>query len=180
MNLNQQLTPNFKYYEMVRSDTATRFGIDNIPVDEYIVNFTTLCKCVLERIRSNYKRPWNKHYIKVLSGYRNNALNIRVGSTNTKSQHKFGEAADFKVKGIDVNDVFKWTIFSDIDFDQIISEFVSEDGREGWIHISYKRNGINRNKVSIAKKILPMGSKKLITKYYHFKRSDILKGKIIL
>jgi len=34
--------------------------------------------------------------------------------------------------------------------------------------------------VSVAKKILPMGSKKLITKYYHFKRGDILKGNVII
>ena len=46
--LDDELTTNFLYLEMVRSQTAVRHGIDNIPSPAEIENFIELCRNVLE------------------------------------------------------------------------------------------------------------------------------------
>ena len=55
-------------------------------------------------------------------------------------------------------------IDSDLDFDQVIQEF----GR--WIHVSYKKSGVNRHKCSIAKKVDGK------TRYFHYTEEQIEKG----
>ena len=47
MDLSQKLSPNFSLKELIRSDTATRKGLDNIPNEETLENLKTLCKEVM-------------------------------------------------------------------------------------------------------------------------------------
>jgi ribosomal protein S8 len=98
--------------------------------------------------------------------------NEAVGSTNPKSQHVRGEAAD--IKGIEVtNFEVASYIYNNLDFDQLILEFV-EDEEPKWIHVSYKETG-NRKQVLIA-----MKSKKK-TEYilYSPKLSEKIYGKVL-
>jgi len=161
-----KLSPHFTLDEMVYSDTAIRNDIKNIPKSHQISNLITLCRNVLEPIRAHYKRPWNKHWINVTSGFRCAELNKKIGGSRY-SQHKKGEAADFVVNQKDVHEVWRWIVTkSDIDFHQCILEF----GR--WIHISYKRdslgNGVNKNRITIATK------QNNRTVYKHYTKEDIL------
>ena len=81
-----------------------------------------------------------------------------------RSQHKKGEAADFIIsEALALANIWRWIIMeSALDFDQIILEF------DSWIHISYKKNSENRNKISVAKKINGK------TKYTHFTKEQII------
>jgi antitoxin component of RelBE/YafQ-DinJ toxin-antitoxin module len=126
-----RLSPHFHLEEFTRSKTALELGISNTPDVEQVQNISALCKVVLEEVRKHFGKP-----IFITSGYRSPELNKAVGGSKY-SQHLKGEAADFVVKGIPVNQVFEYIIHQSIPFDQCIHE---KKGNTEWIHISHKRN----------------------------------------
>ena len=157
-----KLSPHFTLNEMIESNTAKRNGIANMPSTVHINNLDALCKNVLESVRAHYKKPWNKSWINVTSGYRCPALNKKIGGSRY-SQHQKGEAADFRVNKQDIQKVWRWIVTeSNINFDQCIMEFAS------WIHISFRRNNNNRNKITVALK------KDGKTIYTHYSKDDII------
>lgn len=118
-----KLTENFTLEELTFSETASRKGFDNTPPKEALDNLGRVAT-LLEQVRKIINRP-----IIVTSGYRCKELNQAIGSSET-SQHRKGAACDFKVKGINPDDVVKAIIDSEIQFDQLIREF------DSWVHIS--------------------------------------------
>ena len=58
-----QLTANFSLAEMIKSETALRYDMDNTPGPQEIENLRLLCEQVLQPIRDAYQRG-----IKVNSG----------------------------------------------------------------------------------------------------------------
>ena len=124
-----QLSANFSLQEMVKSQTAERKGIDNIPDSTSIDNMIKLSENILQPIRDAYNIPFT-----VSSGYRCPELCIAVGS-NIKSQHAKGQAADFEVPGISNMQLAKW-IRDHLQFDQLILECYT-GGNSGWVHCSY-------------------------------------------
>jgi zinc D-Ala-D-Ala carboxypeptidase len=156
------ISKNFTMEEM----TYTSTGIRNIPSVDQSRRIRLLVLRLLQPLR-NAIGP-----LKVTSGFRSPLVNEAVGSTNPKSQHVRGEAAD--IKGIDVtNFEVASYIYNNLDFDQLILEFV-EDEEPKWIHVSYKEEG-NRKQVLIA-----MKSKKK-TEYilYSPKLSEKIYGKVL-
>lgn len=121
------LTEHFTLAEMVRSQTATRRGIDNTPGPAEIAALRELCLHVLEPVRAHYGRP-----VIVTSGYRSPMLNKRIGGSAT-SQHCKGEAADFTVPGVPNLHVCRW-MEAKLNYDQLIYEF----GEGGWVHASWR------------------------------------------
>lgn len=85
------LTPHFKLSEFEKSATAQACGIDNSVPPQYIPTLQQLCQEVLEPLRSFVGGP-----IVISSGYRCNALNVKVGGAYA-SQHTLGEAADISL-----------------------------------------------------------------------------------
>jgi len=141
--MSQQLSPNFSLREMLRSDTATRLGFTEQydPPQTVIDSLTVLCKKLLQPIRELYGG-----HILVSSGWRCGRLNDHVGG-KPNSQHLRGEAADLDFGTTEANKIlFEQIVFWQkkgwIEFDQLINEYNYD-----WIHISYKRTGINRNQV---------------------------------
>lgn len=118
-----KLTENFTLEELTFSETASRKGFDNTPPKEALDNLGRVAT-LLEQVRKIINRP-----IIVTSGYRCKDLNQAIGSSET-SQHRKGAACDFKVKGMNPDDVVKAIIDSEIQFDQLIREF------DSWVHIS--------------------------------------------
>lgn len=158
-----KLSPHFTYGEMIKSNTATRDGIDNEPNEEQLKNLRFLCENVLEKVRVGLKRA-----VLIGSGFRCKELNEKIGGSS-RSQHCFGEAADFDVSGYTTTEVFEWIILkSDIIWDQIIWEF----GDNGWIHISCKRSSGNRMRITTAKK------KQGKTIYEHWTKEQVVQGGI--
>ena len=136
-----KLSSNFWLYEFTRSQKATRFGIDNQPDVKALEELRALVANVLQPLREMVKRPIN-----ISSGYRSPELNEMIGGSK-KSQHMKGQAADIECFGLS-NAALAKMIFDHFQYDQLILEFhVPEEGpNSGWIHVSHRRSGDNRQK----------------------------------
>lgn len=131
------LSENFTLAEMIRSDAASRRGIDNTPSPVIIENLTRLCLHVLEPVRAHFARP-----VIVTSGYRSPAVNSAIGGSGT-SQHSQGEAADFTVHGVGNIEVCRW-MEANLTYDQLIYEF----GESGWVHCSWRKGRLRNMELS--------------------------------
>lgn len=129
-----KLSKNFSLEEF----TYTTHDVDNTPNDEQIDNLILLCSRILEPVRDHFQSP-----VIITSGFRCSELNKLIGGA-FNSQHMRGEAADFNVRGVANDQVWKW-ISQNLDFDQLIGERLSKkDGKAGWTHCSVT-HGHNRN-----------------------------------
>ena len=128
----------FSLEEMIKSQTAIRRGIDNIPSDDELESLFELVKNVLDPIREHFGLP-----VTVNSGYRGKKLNKAIkGSKN--SQHCKGQAADIEIIGISNYDLACW-IRDNMEFDQLILEFHNRKVPDsGWVHVSWVSPKKNR------------------------------------
>ena len=136
-----QLSKHFELAEFIRSSTAKRAGISNMPTNAHLENIKLLCEKVLEPIRIHFARP-----IILSSGYRSAALNRAVGGSSS-SQHCSGEAADIDMDGTNVTNAQIFNYIKDnLEFDQLIWEF-GTDTNPNWVHVSYESNGRQRKQI---------------------------------
>ena len=143
-SLSERLSPNFTLRELVRSQTASRQGIDNSPDEAQYNALYLLSNNILQPVRDDLG-PTN-----VSSGLRVLELNRAIGSSDT-SQHPKGEAADFETLSVDNLSLAQW-IRDNLDYDQLILEFFDpDDPRSGWVHCSYAQ--VNRKRVMTAQRI---------------------------
>jgi hypothetical protein len=135
------LSKNFRLEEFIKSDTAARNNIDNTPRIEQIENLKHLVVNILQPLR-DLVGP-----IKINSGYRGSALNKFVGGS-VGSQHCKGEAADIESASMSTLELAR-TIRHNFTFDQLILEFYNPDEglHSGWVHVSYRKDGKNRQEV---------------------------------
>ena len=140
-----KLSKNFTYEELCHSSVAERKGLRNRPKtkeEESVVieNLKALCMEVLQPLRDYLGKP-----VVISSGYRSEEVNKAVGGVK-RSQHLRGEAADIHVENTEQLIVIMHFIMDNCDFDQLIWE-KNKAGAQ-WVHVSYKREGVNRNMVS--------------------------------
>lgn len=121
-----KLSPHFLLSELLITDHTEYKLLQEQGVQPYITNLQILCNYILEPIRNYYKVP-----VTVTSGFRCKELNDKIGGSKT-SQHNFGEAADFIVKGKTVDEVFADIIAGKINI--VYRQCISEKHR--WIHIA--------------------------------------------
>ena len=142
----EKLSANFTVAEYVKSQTATRHGIDNEMSSEHRANAERLFANVVQPIRQQFGVTM------ITSGYRSPELNAKIGGSS-KSQHCKGQAVDLECVHESNADVAMW-IENNLDFDQLILEFYTPgDPRSGWIHVSYNEDGKNRKSVLTASRI---------------------------
>jgi hypothetical protein len=133
--------------ELIRSDSAKRNGISNMPTEEHIANFKILAEKVFEPIRNNFRCP-----IHISSGYRSKDLNIFIGGS-LSSQHCKGEAIDIDMDGSPngvTNKMVYDYIKDNLQFDQLIWEF-GNDSNPDWVHVSYNKNKNRGQKLKATK-----------------------------
>jgi len=141
-----KLSENFTMAEFIKSDTANRLGIDNTPEGEHLEAAKALFENVVQKVRDHFGPTV------INSGYRCPELNEAVRGSKT-SQHCHGEAADIEVPGVANGDLAQW-IVDNLEFDQVILEFYTPgEPSSGWVHVTYKKDGSNRNKALTAAKI---------------------------
>ena len=132
-----KLSTHLDLSEVIRSDSAKRNGISNMPTGEHIANFMLLAEKIFEPIREHFGVP-----IHISSGYRSKELNAKIGGSAT-SQHCKGQAVDIDMdnstNGVTNANVFNY-IKDNLPFDQLIWEFGNEDNPD-WVHVSYVPNG---------------------------------------
>ena len=113
------------------SNTATRRGIDNTPGSKELQNMELIAEKIFEPLRKAANGP-----IKINSFYRSVELNKAIGGSS-KSQHCQGRAIDIDdVHGYMSNKEMYNYIKNNLDFDQLIWEFGTEDNPD-WVHVSY-------------------------------------------
>ncbi len=140
MELDMMLSEHFSLYELTRSETAARKGIDNTPTQRLAGKLIELCQVILEPIREQFGRPYRPN-----SGYRSPALNVEVGGSKN-SQHCRAEAVDIEIAGVSNFKLAEW-IRNNLVFDQLILEcYTPGIPNSGWVHVSY-RAGQNRGRV---------------------------------
>lgn len=124
--------PNFTYREFIKSQTALRKGIRNVPTIEQWENVEKLAKNILQPIRTNFGR------IRITSGFRSVELCEAIGSSST-SNHAKGQAADIEPvdTSIKLFDILEW-IHDNLVYRELIAEYFPR----GWIHVAF-RDGAN-------------------------------------
>ena len=142
-----KLSKNLTLKEAVKSNTAIRLGIPNIPEDWEIHNLRAVAENVFQPVRDHFGVP-----IAVSSGYRSKELNKAIGGSKY-SQHMIGEALDIDahVFGKVTNaEIFNY-IKNNLEWDQMIWEF-GDDEEPNWVHVSYKEAGRNRKQIKRARR----------------------------
>lgn len=142
-----RISEHISYREAVHSYTAKVKGIRNVPSNSVIINMKALAENVFEPLRK-----WVGGPIKINSFYRSKTLNTAIGGSAT-SQHCKGMAVDLDdTHGYKTNSEMFWFIVNNLEYDQIIAEF-PKNGNPAWVHVSYKKNGGNRNRILLAHKV---------------------------
>ena len=134
------VSKHISYNEGVRSATATKLKINNIPESDVFKNMVLVAEEVFEPLRE-----WAKHPINVNSFYRSPKLNAAIRGSQYSS-HMSGQAIDISTLGKKTNGELFEYIKEKLDFDQLIWEFGSDESPK-WIHVSYKNKKDNRKDV---------------------------------
>lgn len=155
---SKTLYGNFKMYEVSKSQTATRFGIDNTPSDAVLERAEQVAIHIAQPVRDHFG-PYSPN-----SWFRCEDLEKAITKTafkrwivrhgmedrsywdswnmyfNRKS-HPKGEAIDFEIAGTSNIDLYKWCSENLPLYDQLIAEFMKIDNpSSGWVHGSYSEN----------------------------------------
>jgi hypothetical protein len=149
MNQTDKICTYLNLGEVVRSESAKRNGISNLPTAEHLENMKALGINVFDKIREHFGCP-----IGLSSGYRSEALNSAIKGSSKTSQHCKGEAFDIdaQIHGKITNKAIFDYIRQSLDFDQLIWEFGTNQEPD-WVHVSYKKNGGNRKSILKAIKV---------------------------
>ena len=131
-----QLSINFSLKEFIKSDTATRKGLDNTPTPEVVANLQKLVDNVVQPIRNHYDKV-----VTINSGYRSIEVNTSVGGSKT-SDHCKGMAADIEISGVANSDLAQYIVDTH-KFTQVILEFYTQGiSDSGWVHVSYDEDNL--------------------------------------
>jgi len=127
VELSARLSPHFTFGELTTTDQR-QFQEKNRELALMYLEAGTALASLLESVRAKFDSPVHIH-----SGFRCKELNRRVGGSPT-SQHMVFQAADFHVRGADLETVFHWIWKeSGLSWGQLILEgFV----RPSWLHLS--------------------------------------------
>jgi len=139
-----QISKHLELAEVIRSESAKRHGLSNMPTEQHIKNFKLLAEKVFEPIREHFKRP-----ILISSGYRSQALNALTKGASLTSQHCKGEAIDIDMDGTEITNKQIFDFIKDnLSYDQLINEF-----NYSWVHVSYSSTGKQRKQILVASKV---------------------------
>jgi len=138
--MSDRISEHISLNEGIKSHTATRLNINNVPRDLDLINMKTIAKEVFEPLRK-----WVGGPIAINSFYRSPKLNSAIGGS-TSSQHCIGCAIDIDDKyGYKTNEEMYHYIQENLDYDQMIWEF-GDLNNPDWVHISYISEDINRRR----------------------------------
>ncbi|GAB4018642.1 D-Ala-D-Ala carboxypeptidase family metallohydrolase [Spirosoma migulaei] len=139
--------PLLTYSESVKSSTAIRHGIANVP---NAAQYKNMC-----RVYADFYVPICKQFGKlpVSSFFRSVKLNTAVNGSKT-SAHMDGLAIDIDCDGLRTpsnKELYQW-VRKNLKFDQLITEFPDGNGNPGWVHIAHRLFGADRQQGMRAEK----------------------------
>lgn len=141
-----KLSKYLSYAEGVKSQTATRLGINNTPDPQTLERMKYVASEIFDKVREHVGGP-----LAATSFYRSHELNKAIGGA-TSSQHCKGEAIDIDadVFGNGTNKQILKYIKDNLEFDQLINEFPDKDGNPSWVHVSKVNHRPNRFQILTA------------------------------
>lgn len=143
----ERLSRFLSYAEGVKSQTATRKGIKNVPNKEQLRAMKFIARNIFDPVRMHIGGA-----LLASSFFRSPELNRAIGGSTT-SQHCKGQAididCDFFGNGTNAQ-VFEY-IRKHLTFDQLIWEF-GTDKNPAWVHVSLREDGKNRGQILVAYK----------------------------
>ena len=160
-----KISNHISFKESIKSNTALRLNINNLPNDYQITNMVGVAVNVFEPLRKYVGGP-----IKINSMFRSEELNAAIGGSykieNGKkiqtSQHCQGRAIDLDdTFGHKTNAQMFYYIKDNLNFDQLIWEFGDKDNPDG-VHVSYISQDENRGRCLKAEKVNGKTSYKII------------------
>ena len=120
---------NFSMSELIHSDTAARYKINNMPDLRALDNLLKLIYYCAQPLRDKAGRAFI-----ITSGYRCPLLNKTICGSST-SHHCQGCAMDFHIEGMSISQGIDFIRKSGIKFTQLIDE-------GNWIHLSYVQDNL--------------------------------------
>jgi hypothetical protein len=157
------ISPNFRAYELTRSDLADRLGIDNgFASLRELQAAIYLARQVLQPVREAFGS------FSPNSVYRGQnlerALKNKPSTWLTTSQHARGEACDIEIVAKPTLELAAWARDNLPDFDQIICECYdpAKGPNSGWVHISLKAPGTGTNRRQCLSYVRDPGSGRLV------------------
>lgn len=143
----EKISKHISFKEAIKSNTATRLGINNTPDDYQVSNMVNIAINLFEPLREFVGGP-----IKINSFFRCEDLNRAIGGSS-RSQHCEGRAIDLDdTFGHKTNSEMFHYIKDNLDFDQLIWEF-GDDNNPDWVHVSFISFDENRKRSLKAERI---------------------------
>ncbi len=141
-----RVSNNFRFYELTKSETADRVGIDNRFSSPEEMRFSVyLCRGVLQPIRNEFGlfAPGSVYRSQELE----RLLKRKPDSWVSGSQHTRGQATDVEVVGVSTMRLARW-VEDNLEFDQLIVECYNEakGPNSGWVHVSLVPPGAGSNR----------------------------------
>lgn len=129
---NVTIGQRFKLYDFLRSETATRLGVQdqNKPSQFVINNLIELCANILDPIYNAGMQ------FTINSGWRSPGTNAALKGSAANSYHLSGLAVDMNPTGIDIYQMFDKIVALNLPFYELLLETNGSGGK--WIHISYE------------------------------------------
>jgi hypothetical protein len=138
----KDISEHLTYNQVVYSEIAIRYSLNNIPTEDSIKYIRDLAEYVYEPIYKQFKGK-----IRVTSCYRCSKVNKLInGSKSSQHQALKGAAIDISSTDSKVTNkqLFDW-VLSHLDIDQLIWEYGNTE-EPAWVHISFHKDH-NRNQV---------------------------------
>ena len=121
-----RLSKNLLLSECIRSESAKRRGVSNMPTPAHIENLKYVAEKIFQPVRDHFKVP-----IRISSGYRSRELNAIIGGSNT-SFHSGGNALDLDNDNTSITNkqIFDF-IRKNLEYTELINEF-----NYAWVHVA--------------------------------------------
>lgn len=135
MNPSDKVSEHLTLKECIKSNTAIKHGISNMPTEEHLQNIKDWAEGLFEPLRLGL----GGDPIFVSCMYRSFALNrLTPGASNT-SYHAKGAAGDLDdIFGFKTNkEIFKY-IYENLDYAELIWEHGDEKNPD-WVHVAWKK-----------------------------------------
>jgi hypothetical protein len=157
-NPQDLISPNFKFYELTRSETADRNNIVNsfeeIP---HLRAAVYLCRNILQPVRNEFGRFSPNSVYRSQDTER--LLKKKRRPWISKSQHSIGQACDIEIPGMPTIELADWVV-KNLEYDQVICECYnpSKGVNSGWVHVSVIPPGMGINRHTLLSYIMDEGS----------------------
>lgn len=166
-----RISPNFRFYELTRSETAERRNIDNtFKTLEPLRSAVYLSREVLQPLRDQFGRfsPNSVYRSQQLE----RALKHRRKDWVSKSQHTLGWACDIEIPGMPTLHLARW-VSDNLAYDQVICECynAAKGPNSGWVHVSVVPPGMGKNRAQLLSYVMDTDHEKYV--YVHGLRASI-------